>query len=77
MWKNGHPVHGSGIRTIRTHNLQIESLIPQPLDQGSRRIFIYLGIIMPSYFTQLLLPQEWFSRVERKSAYTTTPFDSQ
>ena len=31
--KNVHPVYGAG---IRTHNLQNMSLLPLPLDQGSR-----------------------------------------
>ena len=31
--KNVHPVYGAG---IRTHDLQIVSLFPKPLDQGTR-----------------------------------------
>ena len=33
MRKNVHPVYGTG---IRTHDLKIMSLLPLPLDQGSR-----------------------------------------
>ena len=33
MWKNVHPVFGAG---ILTHDLQNVSLLPKPLDQGSR-----------------------------------------
>ena len=33
MWKNVHPVYGTG---IRTHDFRIVSLLPLPLDQGSR-----------------------------------------
>ena len=33
MWKNVHPVYGTG---IRTHDLWNMSLLPFPLDQGSR-----------------------------------------
>ena len=33
MWKNVHPVYGPGIRTHDLHNM---SLLPLPLDQGSR-----------------------------------------
>ena len=32
MWKNVHPVSGTG---IRTYNLLDASTLPQPLDQGS------------------------------------------
>ena len=39
MWKNVHPVWRDGIRTL---DLQIESLIPLPLDQGSRPISLLL-----------------------------------
>ena len=35
--KNVHPVYGAG---IRTHNLQRTSLLPKPLDLGSRIVFI-------------------------------------
>ena len=37
MWKNVHPVYGTG---IRTHDLQNVSLLPLPLDQGSRPIMV-------------------------------------
>ena len=33
MWKNVHPVYGAG---IWTHDPQITSLVPWPLDHGSR-----------------------------------------
>ena len=33
MWKKVHPVYDTG---IRTHDLQNKSLLPSPLDQGSR-----------------------------------------
>ena len=33
MGRNVHPVYGAG---ILTHNLQNTSLLPKPLDQGSR-----------------------------------------
>ena len=33
MWKNVHPIYGTG---IRTHHLKIVSLLQEPLDQGSR-----------------------------------------
>ena len=35
MWKNVRPVYSTG---IRTHDLQIVSLLPLPLDQGSRPV---------------------------------------
>ena len=38
MWRNVHPVYGTG---IRTHNLLITSLLPQPLDQGSRMLHLW------------------------------------
>ena len=45
MWKNVHPVWSAGIRTL---DLQIESLIPLPLDQGSRYnlIFFFLALFL-------------------------------
>ena len=33
MWENVHPVCSTG---IRTHDLKNVSLLPKPLDQGSR-----------------------------------------
>ena len=35
MWKNVRPVYSTG---IWTHDLQIVSLLPLPLDQGSRPV---------------------------------------
>ena len=38
MWKNVHPVYGAG---IWTHDPQITSLVPWPLDHGSRPAELY------------------------------------
>ena len=38
--KNVHPIYGAG---IRTHDLQNMSLLPQPLDQSSRLLNIFIS----------------------------------
>ena len=48
MWKNVHPVSGA---RIQTNNLLITSLLPEPLDQGSRPMDAQKIIIL---FGQLL-----------------------
>ena len=39
MWKNVHPIYSA---RIRTNDLRNTSLLPQPLDQGSRPIWNFL-----------------------------------
>ena len=57
MGRNVHPVYGAG---ILTHNLQNTSLLPKPLDQGSR-----LGVFYPS------IPPPWRQAIT-KTKHTTT-----
>ena len=70
-----HPVYGTG---IRTHNLWIVSLLPQPLDQGSRPKVIDLSIQLcndQSYLTLVGLRTILNNRhrVNSSGAYLSSP----
>ena len=66
MWKNVHPVYSTG---IRTHNLLITSLLPQPLDQGSRpRVTTLLSIL--GYAQSERLPNKDLKRLQKFSRWS-------